>query len=84
MTQEEYRAREERYLQQTASGEKPLRIGKNMEERTHACLISWEELDALSLRESNLTGRKINYQAMDTENVLLIPELLRAGRKTEV
>lgn len=84
MTQEEYRAREERYLQQTTSGEKPLRIGKNMEERTHACLISWEELDALSLRESNLTGRKINYQAMDTENVLLIPELLRAGRKTEV
>lgn len=84
MSPEEYDEREARYLQQVAAGEKPLRVGKNMQKRTHACLIGWEELDALSQRESRLTGKNLDYKAMDTDNVLLIPELLRAQRKTEV
>lgn len=84
MTQEEYNAREAVFLRQTAAGEKPLRVNKNMDARTHACLIDWEELDALSLRESRLTGKQINYKAADTENVRLVPELLRAQGKTEV
>lgn len=84
MSREEYDARTAIYLQQSASGQKPLRIGKNMQERTHACLISWEELDALSVRESSLTGKQINYQKMDTENVRLVPEILQAKGEIEV
>lgn len=83
MTAEEYDAREAEYLRQTAAGKKPLRLSKNMPGRTHACLISWEELDALSQRESRLTGQTVNYKAMDTENVRLIPELLRARKQSK-
>lgn len=84
MTAEEYSTRAAIYLQQTVAGEKPLRIGKDMCRRTHACLTDWEGLDALSAQESRLTGRTVNYKAMDTENIRLIPELLQAKRKNEV
>lgn len=84
MTSKEYDSREALYLRQIAAGEKPLRVGKNMQGYTHACLIDWDALDALSLRESRLTGKPVDYKAMDKENVLLIPELIRARRKTEV
>ena len=78
MSAEEYDAREAKYLQQTAAGEKPLRVGKNIEGRTHACLIGWDALDDLSARESRLTGKPLDYKKMDTDNVLLIPKLLNA------
>ena len=81
MTQEEYEARAALYLQQLATGQKPLRVGKNMVDRTHACLIDWEELDALSSRESSLTGKQVDYKNADTANVLLVPELLHALEK---
>lgn len=84
MTQEEYDTREALYLQQTAAGEKPLRVGKNMQERTHACLIGWEDLDALSARETGITGKEVNYKAMDMANVHLIPELLKTRNHNEV
>lgn len=81
MTAQEYDARAEIYRRQLAAGEKPLRIGKNMDSRTHACLVDWEALDDLSRKESSLTGNAVDYKAMDTENVLLIPELLQARKK---
>ena len=81
MTAEEYAARAEIYRQQLAAGEKPLRIGKNMTDRTHACLIDWEELDALSRREQEITGKPVDYKAADATNVRLIPELLQAKKK---
>lgn len=84
MGEEAYTKRAQIYCRQLAAGEKPLRIGKDMEERTHACLVSWEELDALSERESRITGKPVNYQKVDTENVLMVPQLLRAGHKAEV
>lgn len=84
MGEEAYTQRAQIYCRQLAAGEKPLRIGKDMEERTHACLVSWEELDALSERESRITGKPVNYREMDAENVLMVPQLLRAGHKAEV
>ena len=83
MTREEYDCRVETYRRQLAAGEKPLRIGKNMADRTHACLIGWEALAELSNRENRITGKTVDYQAMDTENVLIVPELLRADEKTK-
>lgn len=76
MTEVEFAARAETYRQQKAAGEKPLRIGKNMQDRTHACLISWDALDTLSEKEAQITGNYVNYKAMDTDNVLAIPQLL--------
>jgi len=84
MTREEFDLRKAACLRQIAAGETPLRISKNMDARTHACLISWEELDALSRCESRLTGKSIDYKAMDRANVCLIPLLLQAQKKTEV
>ena len=76
MSEAEFAARAETYRQQKAAGEKPLRIGKNMTGRTHACLISWDALDMLSEKEALVTGNYVNYKAMDTDNVLAIPQLL--------
>ena len=50
-----------------------------MHNNTHACLISWEDLNALSAKESAITGKEIDYQAMDTDNVLAVPQLLQAA-----
>ena len=58
------------------------KLSKNSEARTHACLVSWEELPAVSERESAVTGSAVDYQQFDINNILLLPELLRAeGRK---
>ena len=77
MSREEYESRASQYLAQVERGEKPLRIGKNMVNRTHACLIPWEELDALSAREQEITGKPVDYKAMDTDNVMAVPTLLK-------
>lgn len=57
-------------------GASTLRLGKNLEKRTHACLISWEELDALSEKESAIIGKPVDYQKMDQNNILVLPEIL--------
>lgn len=75
MTEEEFQARSKTYLQQKQAGQTPLRIGKNMQNRTHACLIPWDALDELSQKEAQVTGSYVNYKQMDTDNVLAIPLL---------
>ena len=53
------------------------RISRNDAEKTHACLAPWERLDELSRLENAVTGGSVDYKAMDTDNVLAIPEILR-------
>lgn len=77
MGEEMYAERAALYRQQVAAGQKPLRLGKDMKTRHHACLVSWEALEELSKREESVTGKWTDYQKMDTENVLVIPKLLR-------
>jgi hypothetical protein len=77
MSEAEYDRRAKEYLRQKESGQATLRIGKNIPGRTHACLVSWEELDALSEKENRITGKSINYKAMDEANVLAVPDLLK-------
>ncbi len=60
-----------------------VRITKDSDNRLHACLISWEELDALSQREKELTGREISYKQIDINNVLALPQILQAAEKAE-
>ena len=61
-----------------------IRISKNTAARTHACLIPWDELDALSEKESAITGKDIDYKQHDINNILALPKLLReSGEKRE-
>lgn len=78
MSREEFQSRGRTYRMQKEAGvDRPIRIGKNMEGRSHACLIPWEELPALGEREAEFTGVMVDYQEMDRRNVLVIPEMLR-------
>lgn len=77
MNQEDYRLRGELYRQQVQVGKKPLRIGKDMDRRRHACLCSWEELTELSQREEAYTGKRVDYQKMDLDNVLTVPRMVK-------
>ena len=78
MENEEFAQRAQMYRQQMQQeGKATVRIGKNMQGKTHACLVSWEELDILSKKEEAVTGKYVDYKMMDTDNVLAIPELLK-------
>lgn len=78
MSREEWDARANQYLRETESGGRSgIRIGKNMEQRRHACLIPWEGLDELSEREKAVTGKDPHYKRLDINNVTEIPALLR-------
>lgn len=76
MSDEEFDKRAAEYTRQLEeTGKATIRITKNMVGRSHACLIPWEELPKLDKKEEAITGRKVNYQNMDTQNVLMIPKL---------
>lgn len=76
MPEDVYRQREEQYIREKELyGNGRIRIGKDMSARQHACLIPWEELDALSDRENAVTGGSVDYRLMDKANVLAIPKL---------
>lgn len=80
MTQEEFDARGNEYLRQKKETPKPaIRITKNMQGRTHACLTDWEGLIDLAIREKRYTGKLEDYQSKDADNVLAVPDLLRAA-----
>ena len=55
----------------------PVKISKDARARLHACLVPWEDLDSLSARENELTGRNTDYRQMDINNVLAVPKLLQ-------
>ena len=59
------------------------RIAKDAEKRMHACLIPNEELDDLSRREKEATGRDVDYRQMDINNILIIPQILNAQKEED-
>ena len=72
MSEEEFSHRCEQYRRGEIQ-----RIAKNAEGLTHACLVPWEALDALSSRQNSVTGGTVDYKALDVNNVLTLPEVLR-------
>jgi hypothetical protein len=79
MSEEEFAANEKVWRRCREEGVPcPIKLSKNAEARTHACLIDWDALNALAARESAITGREIDYQQMDINNVLTLPRLLQA------
>lgn len=82
MDGKEYARRVEEYRTERAmKGASSLRIGKDVAGRKHACLIPWEELDALSAQENAITGGQVDYKQMDRNNILALPDILRALRE---
>ena len=78
MTRDEFDRRCEIYLGEKAKDPATrYRIGKDVRQRIHCCLIPWEELDDLSARENAVTGKNTDYKQMDRNNVLTLPELLK-------
>ena len=77
MTDAEFDSRAQEYRHQVAqNGKATIRIGKNMEQRTHACLVDWDALDTLSRKENAITGQNKDYKALDRANVQAIPKML--------
>ena len=72
MSPEEFEDRARRVRQGEA-----IRVSKDTEARTHACLTPWEALDELSELENRVTDRQVDYKAMDVNNVLALPEILK-------
>lgn len=58
-----------------------LRVTRDDVRREHACLIPWEELDALSRWETDVTGVRKDYKQNDLDNVLAVPDILLAERQ---
>jgi len=81
MERAEFDERAALYREQAKNGKPSVRIGKNMAEKTHACLVPWDDLDELSLRENAVTGKNLDYKQMDRDNVLTIPVLLQAQKE---
>ena len=59
-----------------AKGLLPIRLGKDTENKLHACLTGWDELEELADREAAVTGIRKDYQQMDRDNILMIRKLL--------
>ncbi len=78
MSSEEFGERAEVYRRCAEKGLPGIRLTKDSENRTHACLIPWDELDDLSEKERSVTGRDVDYKQYDINNVLIIPDILRA------
>ncbi len=84
MPAERFRERAVLYqLQKQDTGKATIRIGKDTEEKYHACLIPWEELPALAERECAVTGKAVDYQQMDRDNVLMIIDTLKTFVQAE-
>ena len=78
MPEEVFADRAAQYRREKEEQGAPLiRVGKDSVKKLHACLIPWEELDALDEKEKRLTGKEVCYKQLDRDNILLIPELLR-------
>lgn len=77
MPEAEFMERAAIYRRQIENGNpSPIRIAKNDEEKHHACLVSWEELTTLSERENAVTGKNVDYQQYDRDNVLAVASML--------
>lgn len=57
--------------------DKSVRITKDAENRLHACLIPWNDLDILSAYENEVTGKNLDYKQMDRDNVKVIFDLMK-------
>ena len=79
MSNEQFEEKAAHYKKCVAEGiECSKRITKDAVNRIHACLVPWDELDEVSAKEFAATGREVNYKQVDINNILKLPDILRA------
>lgn len=84
MPEDMFNKRSAQYLKEKEkTGKGKTRIGKDLVGRFHACLISWDELDALSARENSITGGNVDYKDADRKNILAMGDVIREYLKSE-
>ncbi|MBR4732611.1 MAG: hypothetical protein IK081_07560 [Lachnospiraceae bacterium] len=82
MSDETWAARAEQFRKEVAvGGVGHVRISKDAAEKQHACLVSWDELDELSAKENEVTGKSVDYKQMDRDNVKVVLKLLKEDEK---
>lgn len=82
MPEEEFRSRAEMWRKEKEEkGSSCVSLTKDTGKRLHACLIPWGELDALSEKEFQVSGRKPDYKQMDRNNVIAVRSVLEAYYK---
>ena len=80
MPREEWDRRAEAYRHGANPG---YRISRDDGKRLHACLVPWEALPELSRRENEVTGGTVDYLQADRNNVLILAEAVRAGKRPD-
>ena len=81
MSDEVWEKRAEEYRKEIALGGKGrTRISKDTVDKRHACLVSWDELDVLSAKESTVTGKDTDYKQMDRDNIKVVLRLLEENK----
>ena len=80
MTEAELAGNIENYIRCREKGISLPRITKDTVHRTHACLIPYDQLDALSERENAVTGKNTDYRQLDINNVMMIPRIIKARK----
>lgn len=82
MTAEIIAQRGELYRKELSQGITPaFKVHKDDDEKLHACITSWDELDQISASITQITGQPTDYKAYDRENVLSLGDLIRAAQK---
>lgn len=79
MTDEEFERRAAIYRSQT--GDDKIAVRKNTKQRTHACLVDWKALKAVSKKVNAVTGESRDFQQDDIDNVLNVPTLIRCSKE---
>ena len=83
MSDEQFDERTENYRKSISEGGPGIRLAKDAVNRIHACLVPWDDLEALSEKVSSVTGRDIDYKQIDINNVLALPEILKQRKAVE-
>lgn len=74
--------RAKQYAKEMAEcGQSGVRTTRDLQHLQHACLVDWEELDALGEAENAITGKQVNFKQMDRNNVLQMHSLLSADEE---
>ncbi|MBQ1355397.1 MAG: hypothetical protein IIY72_02840 [Solobacterium sp.] len=80
MSREVFAERVRQYSQEVREqGSSRIRVTKDAENRLHACLVGWDELEALADLEEELSGVRKDYKEMDKDNIRMIPAMLKEG-----
>lgn len=79
MTEEEFKIRSAEYKKEKRRNpDTEYRITRDVDNRIHACIIPWKDLDAYSKKENDVTGENRDYAENDRKNIRSLANIIRA------